>query len=129
MTTMDEAADLIQRYLKRDKRKDPDGLDEFFAPDFTNHSSDGTVKGLDKFKKFTIDVQKWMPDLAVTINSMFPSLGASGDPWVGAFVTLRGTIIEHNQIIEMQEVWIFRVSNGKIAERWYVHDQSASIGW
>ena len=56
MTTMEEATGLIKRYLERDKSKDPDGLDEFFAPDFTNHSSDGTVKGLDKFKNFVAEV-------------------------------------------------------------------------
>lgn len=64
----------------------------------------------------------------VTINSMFTSLGASGDPWIGVFVTLKGTVVEPGQFMEMQEAWIFCISNGKMAARWYVYDQSASIG-
>lgn len=129
MTTAEEAIDIVKRYIHRDKNKDPDGLDEFFAPDFANHSSEGTVRGLNKLKDFVVNVREWMPDIEVSIKSIFASLGASNEPWVGVYVTLSGTVAEHNQVIEMQEVWIFRISNGKIAERWYVHDQSASVGW
>ena len=76
----------------------------FFAPDFLNHSSEGTVQGLDKLKDFVVSVREWMPDIDVSIESIFASLGASNDPWVGVHVTLKGTVQKHNQTIEMQEV-------------------------
>ncbi|WP_143735887.1 ester cyclase [Methyloprofundus sedimenti] len=47
---------------------------------------------------------------------------------IGVYETIQSKVAAQNQSIEMQEVWIFRISNGKIAERWYAHDQSASIG-
>ena len=65
-----------------------------------------------------------MPDIDVSIETIFANQSANGDSWVGALATFRATTAEDNKPIEMQEIWVFRISEDKIAERWYVYDQS-----
>ncbi len=125
MTRSNEAIDLVVRYANLDKSKDlSEQLESLFSPDFINHSAEGTVKGLVKLKEFVAGTIEWMPDIDVSVETIFANESENGDVWVGAQATLRGTLAENDKSIEMQEVWIFRVSKSKIAERWYVYDQS-----
>ena len=126
MTNAEKAIELVTRYTNLDKSKDlNEQLESIFSPDFVNHSASGTVKGLDKLKEFVASAREWMPDIDVSIETIFANESSNGDVWVGAQAALRGTVAENNKSIKMQEVWIFRVCEDKIAERWYVYDQSA----
>ncbi len=126
MTNSEKAIELVTRYTNLDKSRDLNAqLDGIFSPSFVNHSASGTVKGLDKLKEFVASAREWMPDIDVSIESIFANESTNGDVWVGAQVILRGTVAENEKFIEMQEVWIFRISEDKIAERWYVYDQTA----
>ena len=125
MTKSERAIDLVTRYTNLDKSRDlGEQLEAIFSPDFINHSATGSVKGLDKLKGFVASAREWMPDIDVSINTIFANESSDGSVWVGAQATLRGTLAENNKSIEMQEVWIFRVCENKIAERWYVYDQA-----
>jgi hypothetical protein len=64
----------------------------------------------------------------MTINTIFADQVLDGEPWVGALITLRGRHAEQDLNIDLQEVWIFRIREGKIAERWYVVDRVALLG-
>ncbi len=128
MTTMEQAIDLVRRYTEVSKTRNLDELDAIFSPDFSNHSRSGTERGLDKLKDFLLRVWDFVPDLEVTIDTIFADKVDDGEPWVGALVTLRGTRADNNQALDLQEVWTFRVSEGKIAERWYVVDRAALPG-
>ena len=101
---------------------------DIFSSDFINHSAKGTVKGLDKLEEFVTSAREWMPDIDVSIETVFANESPDGDVWVGAQAILRGTVAENKKPIEMQEIWVFRISEDKIAERWYVYDQSALGG-
>ncbi len=125
MTTMDQAIDLVKRYTEVAKTRNLDELNTIFTANFCNHSPAGTEQGLGKLKDFLSWVWELVPDIEVTINTIFADKGADGEPWVGAHVTLRGTRTDNNQALELQEVWIFRISKGKIAERRYVIDRTA----
>ena len=118
MTAIEQAIDLVRRYSEPGKTKNLDELEDIFTPDFIDHSADGTEQGLDKLKEFVLGVWRWLPDIEVTIDTIFANQAVNGDPWAGTLVTLRGTTTEHNQTIGMQEVWVFRSSVGKITERW-----------
>jgi predicted SnoaL-like aldol condensation-catalyzing enzyme len=128
MTTMEQAIDLVRRYAEVSKTRNLDELDALFTPDFSNHSPGGAEQGLDKLKDFLSRVWDFVPDLEVTIDTIFADKVDDGEPWVGALVTLRGTRADNNQALDLQEVWTFRISEGKIAERWYVVDRAALSG-
>jgi predicted ester cyclase len=129
MTTTEQAIELVRRYTELANTRNLDELEAIFTPDFSHHSvSIGTEQGLDKFKDFLLWVWDWMPDIEVTIDTVFADKVAEGEPWVGALVTLRGTLAENNQKVEVPEFWTFRISEGKIAERWYVVDRAALSG-
>ena len=102
-----------------------DELDVIFTPDFSNHSPRGTEHGLGKFKDFLLRVWDWVPDVEVTIDTVFADKVDDGEPWVGALVTLRGTRTDNSEALELQEFWIFRISEGKLAERRYLVDRAA----
>ena len=126
MTSTEQAIELVRRYADLGKTRNLDELDEIFTEDFINHSASGTQNGLDKLKEFVSEARRWMPDIEVCIDSILANEGNDGEPWVGAFITLRGTTAENNRTIEMQEVWIFRFRDNKISERWYVYDETAT---
>ena len=125
MTSIEQAIELVKRYADRRRTRNLIDLDEFFTEDFINHSAEGAQYGLDKFKEFVSEARRWMPDIEVIINSIFANEGKDGEPWVGAFVTLRGTTAHDNKALEMQEVWIFQFRDNKISERRYVYDEAA----
>ena len=126
MTSTEKAIELVQRYATPGKSKNLDEYDEIFTTDFINHSAAGSQHGLESLKSFVRDARRWMPDIEVSIDSIFANEGIDGEPWVGASVTLRGTTAEDNRNIAMREVWIFRFRENKISERWYVYDEASS---
>ena len=128
MTTMEQAIDLVRRYTELGKTRNLDELDAIFTPDFVNRSQGGAQHGLDALKEFVSGVWKAFPDLEVTIDTIFADKVADNEPWVGALVTLRGSHAEQDLTINLREVWNFRISEGKIAERWYVVDRAALPG-
>ena len=128
MTTVEQAVELVRRYADVSRTRNLDELDAIFTPDFSNHSTGGTEQGLDKLKDFLSGVWEFVPDVEITFDRIFADKEVDGEPWVGALVTLRGTRTDNSQTIELQEVWIFRISDGKIAERRYVLDRAALSG-
>ena len=124
MTTKEQAIELVKRYTEV---RSLDELDDIFTPDFINHSSAGTQQGIDKLKEFISSVGDMFLDVKVTIDTIFADKRGDGEPWVGALVTLRGTKADNKQAFEMQELWVFRISEGKIAERWFVVNRPGGL--
>jgi predicted ester cyclase len=125
MTSVDQAIELVRRYTEVVKTRNLDELDAIFTSDFSNHTASSTEQGIDMLKDFLSMVWGLVPDVEATINTIFADKVDDGEPWVGALVTLRGTRADNSQTIEFREVWIFRISEGKIAERRYVIDRAA----
>ena len=69
-----------------------------------------------------------VPDLQIEINTIFVDKADDGEPWVGALVTLRGTIADNNQLLELPEFWLFQISGGKLAECRYLVDRAKLSG-
>lgn len=124
MTTIEQAIDLVKRYTEV---RNLDELDAIFTPDFSNHSPAGTEQGIDKLKEFLSRVMKFVPDGKITIDKIFADQRGDGEPWIGALVTLQGTKADNKQTFEMQELWVFRISEGKIAERWFVVNRTGGL--
>lgn len=128
MTTMEQAVDLARRYAEVSKTRNLDELDDIFTSEFINHDAHRYTQGLDEFKAFLVGVWEFIPDLEVTIDTIFADKADDGEPWVGALVTLRGTRADNNQALELQEFWLFRIRDGKFAERHFVVDRAALAG-
>ena len=127
MTSNEQAIELVRRYANLGQTRNLNEIDEIFTKDFIEHSALGTQKGVGKLKDFVLEVWDWMPDIEVSVDSIFANQGVDGEPWVGAFVTLRGTTSENMRRTEMQEVWIFRFRDSKISERWSVYDETEPV--
>ena len=125
MTQKEHAIDLVRRYASLGSTRNLEALEEICTQDVINQSADGVQTGLERFKTFVSHAWQWMPDMDVKIESIFANEGDDGSPWVGAYVVLRGTPADIGEPMEMQEVWIFRFRDGKIAHRWYVYDETA----
>lgn len=125
MTTTEQAIDLVRRYAEVSTTRNLDDLDAIFTSDFSNHSPNGTEHGLDTLKEFLTGVWNAVPDLTVTIDTIFADKPDEGEPWVGALVTLRGTSTDNKQPLVLPEFWLLQISEGKIAERRYLLDRAA----
>ncbi len=125
MTTERRGIDLVRRYVEIVNTRTPEELDAIFAPDFVNHRPDGPAHGLEALKAFLSGVMNNWPELEVTIDAAFADESFASGPRVGALVTLRENNVELGRTFEMREIWIFRISEGKLAERWYVVDRAA----
>jgi ketosteroid isomerase-like protein len=126
MITPQEAVGLVYRYAEAGTARDLDALDTIFAADFVNHHPAGAAHGIDALKQFVEFVLKRWPELTITVDTAFANTTFADGPRVGAVVTLRGRNPELGQQLEVREIWIFRVSEGKLAERWYVVEQAGA---
>ena len=102
---------------------DMSGLDEVCAPDFVHHGP-GMPHDLAGLKQMAPAFRTAFPDMEVVTEDLF----AEGDRVVDR-VTVRGThqsefmgIPPSGQRIEMQEIHIARIVDGKIVERWTQFD-------
>ena len=119
---------LVKRYLEEvGSQGKLEVVDEIFASDFVNHLpayAGGDAVGSDKVKTFVSGMRKNAPDRKLTLEDMI----AEGDRVV-ARVTIRGTRIgdwhgipADGKAYEMSEIMIFRVAEGRLAERWLIAD-------
>lgn len=126
MTTTDEAVRLVQRYADAGTAGDLAAMDDIFTADFINHHPAGDEVGVEALKAFVAGVRARLANLTVTIDDAFANASFPDGPRVAALVTLRGRVEARDQDVVIREMWIFRVSGGKLAERWYVVEQPGS---
>jgi steroid delta-isomerase-like uncharacterized protein len=100
------------------------GLDEVCAPDFVHHGPGMMPPDLAGLKQMAPAFRSAFPDIEIVTEDLF----ADGDRVVDR-VTVRGThqgefmgIPPSGQRIEMQEIHIARIVDGKIVERWTQFD-------
>jgi steroid delta-isomerase-like uncharacterized protein len=105
--------------------KNPDLLDEVYAPDVVWHEPDQELRGLEQAKQFVTTYRTALPDLNITVEDQI----AEGDKVVTR-VTLRGTHQGETEEfgpptgsqIEGEGVTISRIEGGKIVEDWDSYD-------
>ncbi|MFQ5382493.1 MAG: ester cyclase [Dehalococcoidia bacterium] len=126
MMTPEDAVALVHRYAEAGSRRDIGALDGIFTEDFVNHHPAGPARGIQELKRFVEGVLDAWPELTVSVETAFANVSFEDGPRVGALVTLHGRNPERGRTLEVRELWIFRVSEGKLAERWYVVDQEGA---
>ncbi|MGH2351626.1 MAG: ester cyclase [Chloroflexota bacterium] len=110
---------VVRRFLDAVNTGNLEALGDLFAEDGINHRPTGPERGLGALRQFVKSVRRRIPDLSVTVEEMI----AGGDQ-VGVRVTLRGTSAD-GQSITAPGIQMYRIAEGKIAERWYVVARSA----
>jgi predicted ester cyclase len=115
--TIEEAKDFVRRHFEDFvNRQDLAAADRNFSEDYQEHGSDvppGLPAGPEGPKQYLAAAFQRFPDIHVTIEDMV----AEGDKVV-VRNTWRATDHQSGQRIEFGGIVIWRISEGKLAERW-----------
>jgi steroid delta-isomerase-like uncharacterized protein len=105
-------------------QKNPDLIDEFYAPNFVWHEPDRDIQGSEEARQFVSTFFEAFPDLNVTVEDEI----AEDDKVVTRW-TIRGThqgelmgIAPTEKQIELKGITIHRIEGEKIAEEWERYD-------
>jgi steroid delta-isomerase-like uncharacterized protein len=106
-------------------QKNPEALEEFYAPDLVWHESDQDIQGLEQAKQFVSMYFQAFPDINFTVEDVI----AEGDKAVSRF-TFRGTHQGETEElgpptgrqVELEGITIHRFEGGKIVEEWERYD-------
>ncbi|HSM55582.1 MAG TPA: ester cyclase [Candidatus Sulfomarinibacteraceae bacterium] len=116
--------EIVRRYLEAFAANDQGTLRELFSPEHTYHSSAGPVDGESRLQGINMFGAAFS-DMDVTIHDHI----AEGDT-IATRLTWRavhsGNFQGHpptNKEIEVNGISIERVSDGKIAESWFIQDE------
>jgi ketosteroid isomerase-like protein len=112
-------AALVRRYVAAVNAGDLDAVEELFARDYVNHLPSGPATGPRAMREFVAEVREWLTALDVTVDELI----ADGDQ-VGVRLTLRGTPADAGREVTLREIQIYRIAEGRIAERWFVVDMT-----
>ena len=99
-------------------------LDELVAPDFVDHSpTPGQPPGVEGVRAVVRGLHAGYADLRITVDDLFGEADRVAARW-----TLRGTHAGRlfgepptGAAVETRILVVFRLANGKIAERWAAH--------
>ena len=121
----EENKTLARRSWELASQRNPDALEEVYAPDVAWHEPDQGVQGLEEVKQYYSKYLSAFPDLSFTVEDVI----AEGDKVVTRW-TVRGTHqgeIEEfgpptGKQAELQGITIHRIEGGKIVEEWNRYD-------
>ena len=121
----EENKTLAQRSWELASQRNPDALEEVYAPDVAWHEPDQNVQGIEEAKQYYSTYLSAFPDISFTVEDVI----AEGDKVVTR-VTLRGTHqgeVEEfgpptGRQVESQGLTIHRIEGGKIVEEWNSYD-------
>lgn len=126
-TAPTEHREVIERYLEGFNEQDPTALPEVVTEDIVVHGLigvDGDVHGVDEYAEWATSMLSGLPDADIEIDEYLE---------VGNKVTVRWTVTgtHRNDLFglpptgesfEITGLAIFRIEDGKIAEKWYQQD-------
>jgi steroid delta-isomerase-like uncharacterized protein len=106
-------------------QRNPDIIDEVYAPDFVWHEPDQDIRGSEEAKQFVATFFDAFPDINITVEDAI----AEGDKAVTRW-TIRGTHQGETEElgppterqIELKGITIHRVEGDKIVEEWERYD-------
>jgi predicted SnoaL-like aldol condensation-catalyzing enzyme len=109
---------IVKRYFEEvfNKRK-LELIDEFFAPNYTNHNSLSRVSGPEGVRRMIEAELRAFPDLQTTVEDIM----AEGDK-VAIRCTDRFTRASDGAKMILPWIEIVRMENGKAVEGWYESD-------
>jgi predicted ester cyclase len=76
-------------------------------------------------RAFVAGVRRELPDLEMSVDVVFADDAFADGVRVGALVTLRGTSARLGRPVAFREIHVYRIADGKLAERWFAVERAA----
>jgi ketosteroid isomerase-like protein len=126
--SLDDSVALVRRYVDALNAGDLAALDELFADDFVIHQPSGDRRGKGAIRGFVAGVRRTLPDIDARIDAIFADDAFADGHRVGVLLTYDATNAQLGRRVSVRELQLYRVVDGKIAERWYAADRRATRG-
>jgi len=125
---LDESIALVHRYVIALNAGDMAALDELFADDFVIHQPVGDRRGKRAIRDFVAGVRRLLPDIDARVDVIFADDSFRDGHRVGVLLSYEATNAQIGRRVSVRELQLYRVVDGKIAERWYAADRRAARG-
>jgi ketosteroid isomerase-like protein len=125
---LDDSVALVRRYVEALNAGDLGALDELFADDFVIHQPSGDRRGRAAMRGFVAGVRRLLPDIDARVEAIFADDAFADGDRVGLLLAYEATNAALGRRVAVREVQIYRVVDGRIAERWYAADRRAARG-
>ena len=121
--SLEENKAIIRSLFEVLNKHNPDLLDEFYAPDYVNHTLQ--LRGLESLKQFESMIYNASADWKETIEDI---IAEGNKVWVRYKVTGTHTgeyrgLAPTGKKVTFTSVSIYRIVNGKLAEGWTVSEE------
>jgi ketosteroid isomerase-like protein len=125
---LDDSIALVRRYVAALNAGDLAALDELFADDFVIHQPSGDRRGRAAIRSFVAGVRRLLPDIDARIEAVVADDAFGDGDRVGVLLVYDATNRQLGRRVTVRELQLYRVVDGRIAERWYAADRRAARG-
>ena len=126
--SLDDSVAVVRRYVDALNRGDLAALDHLAADDFVIHQPAGDRRGKGGLRAFVSGVRRLLPDIEATIEAVVADDAFADGHRIGVLLAYQGTNAKLGRRIAPRELQLYRVVDGRIAERWYAADRRAARG-
>ena len=126
--SLDDSVALVRRYVDALNRGDLAALDELFADDFVIHQPSGDRRGRAAIRGFVAGVRRLLPDIDARVEAIFADDAFADGHRVGLLLSYDATNGQLGRRVTVRELQLYRIVDGRIAERWYAADRRAARG-
>ena len=119
---------LVRRYVDALNAGDMAALEELFADDFVIHQPSGDRRGRRAIRDFVAGVRRLLPDISARVDAIFGDDTFKDGHRVALLLSYDATNTQLGRRVSVRELQLYRVVDGKIAERWYAADRRAARG-
>ena len=126
--SLDDSEALVRAYVDALNAGDLDALTDLFAVDFVIHQPAGDRRGRAAIRGFVAAVRRLMPDIHARVDAIFADDAFPDGHRVGVLLSYTGTNRQLGRRVTASELQLYRIVDGRIAERWYAADRRAARG-
>jgi steroid delta-isomerase-like uncharacterized protein len=126
--SLDDSVALVRRYVDALNAGDLAALDALFADDFVIHQPSGARRGKAAIRAFVAGVRRLLPDIDARVELVVADDAFADGDRVGVLLTYDATNAKLGRRVTVRELQLYRVVDGRIAERWYAADRRAARG-
>jgi ketosteroid isomerase-like protein len=126
--SLEDSEALIRRYVDALNAGDLAALDEIVADDFVIHQPSGDRRGKGAMRGFVAGVRRLLPDIDARIEAIVSDDAFADGDRVGVLLVYEATNVRLSRRVTVRELQLYRVVDGRIAERWYAADRRAARG-
>jgi ketosteroid isomerase-like protein len=124
--SLEDSVVLVRRYVEALNAGDLAALDGLFAEDFVTHQPSGERRGRAAVRAFVAGVRRLLPDIDARIEAIVAADAFADGHRVGVLLAYQATNAQTGRRVSVRELPLYRVVDGKIAERWYAADRRAA---